>query len=175
VDSKDIMELMEYISRSNFAEFELEQDGIKLKLVKESARMVGSAAGQAPPPAFYPVAMGHAPGTVMHAAGGGSLAGATSAQAPHAAAPAIVAGGEIYQVTSPMVGTLYRAANPSAPPYVGVGDVVKKGQVLCLVEAMKLMNEIESEVAGEILEITAANGQPVEYGEVLFRIRLTPS
>ncbi|HXI04615.1 MAG TPA: acetyl-CoA carboxylase biotin carboxyl carrier protein, partial [Candidatus Saccharimonadales bacterium] len=79
----------------------------------------------------------------------------------------------IYQVTSPMVGTFYRSPNPSAPPYVEVGTVVKKGQVLCIVEAMKLMNEIESEVAGEVLEIPVANGQPVEYGEVVFRIRLT--
>jgi acetyl-CoA carboxylase biotin carboxyl carrier protein len=71
-----------------------------------------------------------------------------------------------------MVGTFYRSPNPSAAPYVEVGSVVKKGQVLCLVEAMKLMNEIESEVSGEILEIPVANGQPVEYGEVLFRIRL---
>jgi acetyl-CoA carboxylase biotin carboxyl carrier protein len=72
-----------------------------------------------------------------------------------------------------MVGTFYRAANPNAPAYVDVGSMVKKGQALCIVEAMKLMNEIESEVSGEILEIPVANGQPVEYGEVLFRVRLT--
>jgi oxaloacetate decarboxylase alpha subunit len=72
-----------------------------------------------------------------------------------------------------MVGTYYRSPSPNAPPYVEVGSMVKKGQALCIVEAMKLMNEIESEVSGEILEIPVANGQPVEYGEVLFRIRLT--
>jgi acetyl-CoA carboxylase biotin carboxyl carrier protein len=70
------------------------------------------------------------------------------------------------------VGTFYRANSPSARPFVEVGDRVKKGQVLCIVEAMKLMNEIESECDGEVLEVLVANGQPVEYGEPLFRVRV---
>ena len=74
-------------------------------------------------------------------------------------------------MTSPIVGTFYRAANPDAEPFVKVGDVVEKGQTLCIVEAMKLMNEIEADVAGTIVEIFPQNGQPVEYGEQLFAIQ----
>jgi acetyl-CoA carboxylase biotin carboxyl carrier protein len=73
-------------------------------------------------------------------------------------------------VTSPIVGTFYRASSPDKPPYVEVGDVVKKGQVLCIIEAMKLMNEIESETAGKIVQILVENGHPVEYGQPLFVI-----
>jgi len=73
-------------------------------------------------------------------------------------------------VESPMVGTFYRAPAPDAPPYVEVGDRVEKGQTLCILEAMKLMNELEAEVAGEIREICVQNAEPVEYGQVLFRI-----
>jgi len=85
--------------------------------------------------------------------------------------PAGPDGGRVLIVTSPIVGTFFRAAGPDAAPLVEVGDRVKKGQVLCIVEAMKLMNEIESEGEGEVLEILVSNGQPVEYGEVLFKIR----
>ena len=72
---------------------------------------------------------------------------------------------------SPIVGTFYRALGPDAEPFVEVGSQVKKGQVLCIVEAMKVMNEIESEVEGEVVEVLVANGQPVEFGEILFRLR----
>jgi acetyl-CoA carboxylase biotin carboxyl carrier protein len=77
----------------------------------------------------------------------------------------------LVEVKSPIVGTFYRSPDPSAPSFVSVGDVVKVGQVLCIIEAMKLMNEIEAEVAGEIVEIHAENGQPVQYGEALFSLR----
>jgi len=167
VDSKELRDLMEYISRSNFAEFEIESEGLKLKLVKDTGRGGGNSGNQAIPQAVYmpyPAAPGAVPAPAMVAA---------APQAPAAAQPQGIESGEIYQVTSPMVGTYYRSPNPNAPPYVEVGSMVKKGQALCIVEAMKLMNEIESEVSGEILEIPVANGQPVEYGEVLFRIRLT--
>jgi len=159
VNNKDLKELMEFISQSNFVEFELERENFKLKLVKEIARrqaaQLEAVAGQTPtgiPAAPPPVA----------------LAGAATVTQP---APSVTPGADVYQVTSPMVGTFYRASNPNAPPFVQVGDIVKKGQVICIIEAMKLMNEIESEVAGEIIEIPVSNGQPVEYGEVLFRIR----
>ena len=160
---------MEYISKSNFSEFELEQEGIKLKLVKESARPAGGAGGNSTPPAFY---------AVPYLQPSGVPAAGTSPASPRAgapAAPAPASGAEVYQVTSPMVGTFYRAPNPSSAAYVEVGSVVKKGQALCIVEAMKLMNEIESEVAGEVIDIPVSNGQPVEYGEVLFRIRVISS
>jgi acetyl-CoA carboxylase biotin carboxyl carrier protein len=73
-------------------------------------------------------------------------------------------------VTSPIVGTFYRSSSPDKPAYVEIGDVVKKGQVLCIIEAMKLMNEIESESSGKIVQILVENGQPVEYGQALFVI-----
>ncbi|OIO54178.1 MAG: acetyl-CoA carboxylase, biotin carboxyl carrier protein [Alphaproteobacteria bacterium CG_4_10_14_0_2_um_filter_63_37] len=95
-----------------------------------------------------------------------------AAAAPAAAAPAPAAAPEIkgHFVTSPMVGTLYRAPSPDSPAYVEVGDHVTKGQVLCIIEAMKLMNEIEADASGRIVKILAENGQPVEYGEDLFVI-----
>ena len=74
-------------------------------------------------------------------------------------------------IEAPMVGTFYRASSPTADPYVSEGDLVKEGQILCIIEAMKLMNEIESEIDAEVVEILVANGQPVEFGEVLFRLR----
>jgi acetyl-CoA carboxylase biotin carboxyl carrier protein len=167
VENKDLKELMEYIAQSSFAEFEMERDGFKLKLVKEGARPQPSAGHNNPGDQAAPAdaaAIPPAPAVV-------------SAARPAAPAAASVpaSGADIFQVTSPMVGTFYRASNPSAPPFVEVGDTVKKGQVLCIIEAMKLMNEIESEVSGEVVDIPVSNGQPVEYGEVLFRIRIAPA
>jgi len=94
-------------------------------------------------------------------------AAATSAEKPAAAAKP--AGDKTFTVNSPFVGTFYRAASPENPPFVDVGTMVKKGQVLCIVEAMKLMNEIEAEQAGRLVEVLVQNGAPVEYGEALFR------
>jgi acetyl-CoA carboxylase biotin carboxyl carrier protein len=161
LDSKDLRELMEYVAKSDFVEFVLEQEGFKLKLVKEGAEKAAAPAPQGYPVGMYPM---QAPPQLQ--------------APPPSAAPAAGAGQVsddegIYQVTAPMVGTFYRAPNPNAPAYVEVGSVVKKGQVICIVEAMKLMNEIEAEVSGEVLEIPVANAQPVEYGEVIFRIRRT--
>jgi len=151
----DIKELMEFISRSEFVEFELEREGFRLKLVKDVARLQPQIGPQT-------AAAGQVDGKQVPA-------GATSA------APAAEDSADVFQVVTPMVGTFYRSPSPTAPPYVQVGDIVKKGQVLCIVEAMKLMNEIESEVAGEVVDVPVSNGQPVEYGEVLFRIRVVPA
>jgi acetyl-CoA carboxylase biotin carboxyl carrier protein len=87
--------------------------------------------------------------------------------------PAAEAASSLHTVTSPFVGTFYRSSSPEAPVFAEVGQTIRKGQVLCIVEAMKLMNEIEAEVAGRITEVLVQNGQPVEFGEPLFRI--TPS
>jgi acetyl-CoA carboxylase biotin carboxyl carrier protein len=102
-------------------------------------------------------------------------AAATSQAAPAPAAPAAPAAAGAadkpgHVVTSPLVGTFYRAPSPDSPPFVEIGSTVKKGQVLCIVEAMKIMNEIESDVEGKVAEIHAANATPVEFGEKLFRI-----
>ena len=163
MDNNELKELMEFISQSNFVEFELEREGFKLKLVKDIARQQAGGNHH----------MGQVETPMVPA---GSPAAAPPALPAPAAAPAPAAlAADIFQVTSPMVGTFYRSSNPTAPPFAQVGDMVKKGQVLCIVEAMKLMNELESEVAGEVIDIPVSNGQPIEYGEVLFRIRVVAS
>ena len=149
----EIKELMEYIEASSFVEFELEREGLKIKLVKRTAVGNGQAGAAAP---------------VLPAAT--AAAAQQSLDAP-VARPAAVESPDIHLVKSPIVGTFYRSSGPGARPFVEVAERVKKGQVLCIVEAMKLMNEIESDCDGEILEALVANGQPVEYGEPLFKIR----
>jgi acetyl-CoA carboxylase biotin carboxyl carrier protein len=151
VEPNEIRELIELISRSNFRTFELEREGFRIKLVKSDASHPVSVitAGA------VPVAAPEAPPTV-------------SAEAPEAAPP--VEPG-LADVNSPIVGTFYSAPSPDAPPYADVGSRVRKGQVLCIVEAMKVMNEIESEQDGEVVEVLVKNGQPVEFGEVMFRLR----
>ncbi len=153
LDAKELRELIEIIARSDFATFELERDGFKLRLVR------GNAGAQAAPVA---VAMPAAPAAVDPV-----LVSAPSAEGARAlpSAPGLV------DLISPIVGIFYRAPSPEAPPFAEVGSRVKKGQVLCIVEAMKLMNEIESEIEAEVVEILVTNGQPVEYGEILFRLR----
>ena len=151
----EIKELMEYIERSNFVEFELEREGFKIKLVKKTA----AAGGNGPAgPVLYAAPPAGAPQAAPAAA-------AAPRPAPAAEAP------DIHLVKSPIVGTFYRASGPGSKNFAEVGDRVRKGQVLCIVEAMKLMNEIESDSEGDILEILVANGQPVEYGEPLFKMR----
>ncbi len=129
----------------------------------------GSAPGVAPQPTHHAAPVAHAipapPAPVAPAP-------PVPPPAPAAAAPRIAAAPEQpgVVVTSPFVGTFYRAPAPEAPPFVEVGAAVKKGQVLCIVEAMKLMNEIEAEVDGKVAEIYVQNATPVEFGEKLFRI-----
>ena len=176
MDNEELKELIKFIARSNFIEFELEREGFKLKLVKDVGRHspAHSGAAQQGGNSLSPAYASAAPPLQASAPSAPSTAafvvptGATTASSPAAAA-------DIYQVTSPMVGTFYRSSNPNAPPFVQPGDNVKKGQVLCIIEAMKLMNEIESEVSGEVVDIPVSNGQPVEYGEVLFRIKIAPA
>jgi acetyl-CoA carboxylase biotin carboxyl carrier protein len=150
----EIKELMRYIESSSFTEFEIEREGFKLKLVR---RPVPESNGQAS--ATAPAVEALRPIVPPPAA------------AAIASARVEVEPAEIHQVMSPIVGTFYRSNAPDAKPFVNPGDRVSKGQVLCIVEAMKLMNEIESDCDGEILEILVANGQPVEYGEPLFKLR----
>jgi acetyl-CoA carboxylase biotin carboxyl carrier protein len=158
LDPQDIRELIEMISRSNFSSFELEEsDGFKLKLIKESA-----AVPSAVPVAVEPAALPLAPSA--------PVAAVPVATAPAgSAAPAVDDG--LVDFDSPIVGTFYRSPGPDSPPFTDVGQTIKKGQVLCIVEAMKVMNEIESEIDAEVVEVCVADGQPVEFGEVLFRLR----
>ena len=151
----EIKDLMRYIENSSFVEFEIEREGFKLKLVR---RLPGESNGQSQAPA---------------AALPAEPARAAVHEAPPVTAPTVVEAppADVHTVKSPIVGTFYRATAPDAKPFANPGDRVSKGQVLCIVEAMKLMNEIESDCDGEVLDVLVANGQPVEYGEPLFTIR----
>jgi len=149
----EIKQLIELIKSHELSEFELEHDGVKIRIKSGgSQHMVTQPAVPSPPQMTAPVA---AP---------------ASAPAAPAEAPADE-GGELAIVKSPIVGTFYRAAEPGAKAFASVGGVVRKGQVLCIVEAMKLMNEIDSEYDGEITSVYVENGQAVQYGERLFAIR----
>jgi acetyl-CoA carboxylase biotin carboxyl carrier protein len=150
---KEILELIEFISASNFVEFELEREGFKIRLVKSGSRNAPFAA--VPIPAVAAVASDDP----------------TAAPVPAHPSPAPQPMQRFHEIKSPLVGTFYRAPSPDAPAFTDLGKVVKAGQVLCIVEAMKLMNEIESDTDGVMEEILVSNGQPVEYGEVLFRVR----
>ena len=154
----EIKQLIEFIKSHDLSEFELEQDGVKIRIKGGSNH-------------HHVVAVPHLPATMpMIAAAPIVPAGAPAAQ-PAPAAPATDEAGELCIVKSPIVGTFYRAAEPGAKPFVSVGDTVRKGQVLCIIEAMKLMNEIDSEYDGEVTNIYVENGQAVQYGERLFAIK----
>ena len=152
-----LKELIEYVENSTFVEFELERDNFKIKLVKRGAVATNGPVTQVVQPA--PAAAAE-PATEQGAA----------------TPPARTAEPEdVHILKSPIVGTFYRANSPDSKPFVEVGDHVTRGQVLCIVEAMKLMNEIESDCDGQVVDIPVKNGQPVEYGESLFRIRTSGS
>jgi acetyl-CoA carboxylase biotin carboxyl carrier protein len=162
MDLKELKEILQILEEKEITEFELEEEGMKLRIRKGPAASNHAAA----PPVFVaPVAAPPIP----------AAAAAPSAPAPAAPAPAKVAPAEeeagLTIVKSPIVGTFYRTPDPNAAPFVSVGDRIRVGQVLCIIEAMKLMNEIEAEVAGEVVRIHHESGQPVQYGEPLFTIR----
>ena len=152
---KELKELIEMLKDTDISEVEIERSGVKVRL-----RKGGDVTFHPSMPRMeYPPAAIVAPGV-------------SEAHAPAAPAekPAEPAKSTQIKVTSPIVGTFYRSSSPDKPSYVEVGDTVKKGQVLCIIEAMKLMNEIESESAGKIVQILVDNGHPVEYGQPLFVI-----
>jgi acetyl-CoA carboxylase biotin carboxyl carrier protein len=160
MNQKELKELIEFLIEKDIAEFELERGDVKVR-IKRAAEAPASASdaryfavNAAPTPAVRPEAT-------------------AEALVPAPAAPREKEAPEegLHPVRSPIVGTFYEAPSPGAPPFVKAGDAVEVGQVLCIVEAMKLMNEIESDVAGEIVKKLAVNGQPIEYGQPLFEIR----
>jgi acetyl-CoA carboxylase biotin carboxyl carrier protein len=166
LDIKELKEILQILDENEIAEFELEEEGRKLRI-----RKAPSAAPQVALPAIVaPVASALAPSPLALA----PPPAAPAAVSPPPAAPEKEKEAEegLFILKSPIVGTFYRAPDPSAPPFVNVGDHVKQGQVLCIVEAMKLMNEIEAEAAGQIVKVHPENGQPVQYGEPLFTLRL---
>jgi len=160
---KELKELIEFLIEKEIAEFELERGDVKVRIKRAGEHTVVHThdprvfAVPAAPPAA-PI-LGAAPVVV-------ATAGAAAPDEPPAPKQE-----DLHMVKSPIVGTFYEAPSPGAPPFVKVGDTVEKGQVLCIVEAMKLLNEIESDFAGEIVKKLASNGQPIEYGQELFAIR----
>ncbi len=151
----EIKQLIEFIKTHDLSEFELEHDGVKIR-VKSGGNHHHVMAAPQMTAAMPAISLGPPPAAVA--------AGA----APTAADDE---GGELAIVKSPIVGTFYRSAEPGAKALVSVGDTVRKGQVLCIIEAMKLMNEIDSEYDGEITGVYVENGQAVQYGERLFAIK----
>ena len=159
MDLKELKEILQILEEKEITEFELEEEGMKLRIRKAAAGSLNHASAPAAP---LPAAVHHQPAPA---------AAPSPAAAPPPAAPAE---DDLVLVRSPMVGTFFRSPDPNSPPFVGSGDRVKVGQVLCIIEAMKLMNEIEAEVAGEIVKVHHENGQPIQYGEALFSIRPEP-
>ena len=140
--AQDVVELA---VRHDLVELEVEQAGLRVRVVRKRPRRAGAPALPAETAAT---------GALAQTAGRGEAADA-----------------DVVTIEAPMVGTFYRAGSPEAAPFVAEGDLIKEGQVLCIIEAMKLMNEIEADLAGEVVRIHHENGQPVQYGEPLFAIR----
>ncbi len=163
---EEICELIRLVGSSGIASVEIERSGSRLR-IEGVPRAAAAGGAAAPAVASVPVAAVAPQPAVMPApaAGGAAEAGPSPETAAQEAEETL------HFVTSPIVGTFYRAPNPDADPYVKVGDFVEKGQVLCIVEAMKLMNEIESDVSGTIVKVYPENAQPVEFGERLFAIK----
>jgi acetyl-CoA carboxylase biotin carboxyl carrier protein len=158
---KEILELIDKVADRGIAGVEIEQAGLKVRIDGKSApqpQVIHSYAGNQPAPPAAPVSP--PPPTAAEKA--------ATVKAEEDAAEA-----GLHIITSPIVGTFYRSANPESEPFVNVGDRILKGQVLCIIEAMKLMNEIESDVDGVVTRIYPQNGQPIEYGEKLFAVKLS--
>jgi acetyl-CoA carboxylase biotin carboxyl carrier protein len=159
-EMNELRELVEFLKASDIAEFDLEKEGLKVRLKFQS--MIPEQAAPAVDMAQLARLMASAPAPI---------APRQHVPADASAAPAAAPEVKYHVVKSPIVGTFYDAPSPGSPPFVKIGDTVEVGQVLCIVEAMKLMNEIESDAAGEIIDQIASGGQPVEYGQSLFSIK----
>lgn len=151
VDLSELRDLIDLVKDTEVSELEVEKDGVRIRIKKSS------------PSASYGSRRPHE--TVST-----SIQSGSASHGIHQIHTPELSDEKHYAVTSPIVGTFYRSSSPGSEAYVNIGDLVKKGQILCIVEAMKLMNEIESEVDGKIVEVLAEDSQPVEYGEVLFKI-----
>lgn len=154
MNQKELRELIEFLREQDISEFELERGDVKVRIKRGTLAHVAPVIVSAPPPAAaQPIA------TQAEA----------SSPAPGRPVPSAEEG--LHIVKSPIVGTFYESPSPGSPPFVKPGDPVETGQVLCIIEAMKLMNEIEADASGEIVKRLVNNGQPVEYGQALFSIR----
>ena len=155
MELKDIKELIALIRKNDLSEFSLEQEGFKITL-KRGAEIVTVATP--PSVAALPAAALPAPAP-------------SSTTAPAASSPAASGSSDGKEISSPMVGTFYSSPSPEAPPFVSVGQQVSPDTTICIIEAMKVMNEIKAETSGVIVEVLAENGKPVQYGQPLFKIR----
>jgi acetyl-CoA carboxylase biotin carboxyl carrier protein len=154
MNQKELKELVDFLIEKDISEFELERGDVKVRIKRAvAAQAIVHQVSVPAPSGPVPVPGAAAP---IH-----SVAPATQAPAEE----------DLHSVKSPIVGTYYDAPAPGAPPFIKVGDIVEAGQVLCIIEAMKLMNDIESDTAGEIVKKLVSNGQAVEYGQPLFAIR----
>jgi acetyl-CoA carboxylase biotin carboxyl carrier protein len=163
VDVEQLERLLDFMAAHGLEEFEYEHAGLHIRLRKAAA---GYPAAGAPSRAPEDQAASSSPAAAgsVYTTGTGHSAGSSSASA----APSTE---ELHTIKSPIVGTFYSAPSPDAPPFVKVGDAIQEGKVVCIVEAMKLMNEIEADASGDVVRVFVENGQPVEYGQPLFAIR----
>ena len=159
-DMKDLRELIEFLKEYQVAEFDLDRGDMKIRLKFAQAAAAAGIADIAKLVTAAPV--------VQAAAAPAAAPAAQQAAAPPAADP----DANLHIVKSPIVGTFYGSPSPGAAPFVSPGDHVEKGQVICIVEAMKLMNEIEADASGEVVKCMITNGQPIEFGQPLFSIRV---
>ena len=160
VDLVQVERVLDFMASHHLEEFEYSHGGLHIRLKR-------SVAGGGPAPAHLPAeTRAEAPRNASSGAAAASAAGARE-PAPKPAPPKE----ELHVIKSPIVGTFYSAPSPEAPAFVKVGDNIQSGQVVCIVEAMKLMNEIEADMGGEVVGVLAENGQPVEYGQSLFALR----
>jgi len=160
---REIRELLDLVEEKGYAEFEVEREGLRLRVRRDTALPAAMLPSHGPVIAYEPVSV---PAQLTAAQPVPPTPAATAEPAPP---PAVEE--NLYLVKSPIVGTFYESPSPGSPLFVSLGQSVQRGQVLCIVEAMKLMNEIESDVAGEVVKCLVKNGQPVEYGQPLFAIR----
>jgi acetyl-CoA carboxylase, biotin carboxyl carrier protein len=159
----EIREIAELVEKHGFTDFEFENEKIRVRLSKNPAPQIVQAVQPVAAPAYAPAVSATE-----------AKQDAARVETPHPGAKAdaeAAADEDLHKITSPIVGTFYRAPAPDKPPYVKEGDKVTPETVVCIVEAMKLMNEIQAEVSGEVVKIYVENGQPVEYGQPLFGIR----
>lgn len=163
MNQKELKELIDFLIEKDISEFELERGDVKVR-IKRGAEAAAPVITHAVPMAAMPMAA--PPALASHAPAAAAVPTASPLPAPTAAAEE-----ELHTVKSPIVGTFYEAPGPGALPFVKPGDQVAAGQVLCIIEAMKLMNEIEADASGEVVKVLVNNGQPVEYGQPLFAIR----
>jgi len=161
LDLKQIKQIIDLMKRSELTEFAVEEEGFKLKIRRGSNGLPIVSTGKGSNPPFAPVDYNSVPPMPVPA----------PIQASTAAAPAPAEEPGISFVKSPMVGTFYRAPSPESKPFVDVGSKIEDNSLVCIIEAMKIMNEIQAETKGTIVEILVENGQPVEYGQRLFKLK----